>query len=144
MCALPILCVIAVGCGGIVDNDLTGDAEIPVAGKPGPTTAVAVAQAPAEEREKFSEMYDDAMEDGVISVSELKLFALETVECIRRAGFDASFSDLDPQTGNITFGVAAEGPDDTSGELETDACFEVFYNTPWEQFKRQGPGSTGQ
>jgi hypothetical protein len=128
------------GCGGGGFGDNVRDGlGAPSTGPTVPTTAgEPVPPVPAEEQETFEQMYDAAMKDGAISVSELELFAVEAVRCMNRAGLDARLGDVDPENGSLSFSVAADGPDDMSGQSQADGCFEGFYNTPWEQFKRQG------
>ncbi len=135
--ALLIPCVLVVGCRSVFDSSAHDDDAVSFAGQPAPTTmGLTVGQAPAQEEEAFTHMYDAATDDGAISAGELRLFALETAACIRRAGFDATLGDFDPRTGALSLVVEAEDQFDTSGESETDACLETFYSTPWEQFKQ--------
>jgi len=78
-----------------------------------------------------------AMEDGVMSASELEAAAVEAVECTIRAGFDASLGYFDPETGGAGFGVPAGGPDapmDDPGSLALEGCTAAYFTPAQDAF----------
>lgn len=103
-----------------------------------PATTVAPAfQLPSSEQEIFDEMFAAAMADDVLSSEEVRLFALESVQCVERAGFEAVLHDFDPETGQASYSTAAAGPEEGPEQWVPDACFDGFYGLVFIAFTDQ-------
>jgi len=130
----------------VVSMLLTGCAEDPQdevanAGqaRPVPTTRAPMRQASAEEQARFEEMLAAAMEDEEFSGADLTTFALESVRCTERAGFDASLGAIDPQNRTSTFSVTALSEFDETAELAMDACQTKFFLPALDLYDQTNP-----
>ncbi len=123
------LWAVVTGCGSDTQAASHGHDHDEASGVNQPSiTTVPLREASASEQQAFDQMYDGAMVDGEMSGSELEMFALEAVQCTKRAGFEATLLQFDSKTGDAAFSVASDGPDgEGPGERAADECETTFY-----------------
>ena len=90
---------------------------------------------PAEEQAAAESMLADAMVDGVMTDEELELFVIEYVQCIGRAGFEATLRHFGPRTRTVEVIVrsaiqeADVEPGEDPSEWAESAC-DAAYLSP--------------
>jgi hypothetical protein len=108
------------------------------ANRPVATTVAGVAQVSTDEQAIFAEMWTKATADGALTVAEVRAFAVEAVECTRRAGFEADLHEFNPENASAAFTVAGDGPDEGPEERAATACQDAFYLPAFVAFRDNG------
>jgi len=113
-----------------------------------PTTSIQDrTEAPAEELAAADKMLDEAMQDGLMTAKELEALALETVECVKRAGHDANLSYFNAETRSFGFGYRTvdQTGDVDYGKDQADRvwswCDAAFFMSAWDAFEETNPRS---
>ncbi len=136
---LIMICVAASACGADSGSTPHGRAEASGLGLPTPTT-VPLGEASESEKMAFEQMFSAATADDVLTLGELEVFALEAVQCTRRAGYESELIEFDQESGNAAFSVATAGPDEGGGDIAADDCQATFYLPALDEYGRShGP-----
>lgn len=145
LAGLVVAAVVVAGCGGGAQqsvDDLGADAEadaVPLG------NVIEVRKASPEEQAAAASMMDEALEDGAMTAEELEAFALETVECARRGGFDARLDSFNAEWRTFGFSVSAANQSDEDGPGEDlaggslSACEETYFYPAYDEFERTNP-----
>ncbi len=124
--------VLALTIGLVVALSACGDGESPApeATRGGLTTDNTVGPAAIGDPDEVAaaeEMMRVALADGEITIAELEAFALESVECVKRAGFTSDLQEF-RSDGSAIFVTGAEREEDRdTAELAGDRCHEIYY-----------------
>ena len=140
--------VVSAGCASD-EQSPAEDPAVPVAeGAPLPTVVEEIEKAPVDEQVAAEGMLADAMADGVVTAEELEAFALESLQCTERAGFEASLKTFNPESRSYSFSVRNANQDGPSEPGEEDpavtahaSCQAAYFYPAYDAFDRTNPRS---
>ncbi|MCP4958776.1 MAG: hypothetical protein GY925_05835 [Actinomycetia bacterium] len=83
------------------------------------------------------EMFESAMSDGIMSVPELRALAVESVECTRRAGFDADLLEWSPRGAEFSIGGGTMAEADVADAV-FESCMALYFYPAQSEYSSQG------
>lgn len=139
--------IISAGCAND-SQSLTDDHGVPdEVVVPAVTVIEQTAEVPPDEQAAAERMLASALEDGAMTAEEFEAFALETIECTRRAGFDSRLDYFNAEY--RTFSLIAPTVDQTGtadpgedpAEVAQNMCISVYFDPAYDAFDRLNPRS---
>jgi hypothetical protein len=141
-----------VGCGSSPELAASGVAVIDESGQraiaAATTTMQVLPEVSIEEQARADRMFAAALSDGVFSTGELERFALESVACAGRAGFEATMNEFEPDYRQFSFGVAVSGNgasgDEDAAALAFGACQSAFWDLAYVNWETRAPAGSAE